>query len=59
MASFKEEALQAIAEISEDATLDDIIYTLYVVQKIRQGHADVVAGNLHTAAEIEAEVKSW
>ncbi len=59
MASLKEEALQAIAEIKDDATLDDIIYKLYVIEKIRQGRADIVAGNLLTSAEIHAEVKSW
>ena len=59
MPSLKEEALQAIAEISDNATLDDIIYKLYVVEKIRQGRADIVAGNLLTAAQVHAEVKSW
>ena len=59
MSSLKEEALQAIAEINENATLDDIIYKLYVIEKIRQGRADIVAGNFLTSAQIHAEVKSW
>lgn len=59
MASLKEEALQAIAEIKDDATLDDIIYKLYLIEKIRQGRADIITGNLLTSDEIDAEVKSW
>ena len=59
MASLKEEALQAIAELNDNATLDDIIYKLYVIEKIRQGRADIVAGNLLTSTDVHAEVKSW
>jgi len=51
--------LQAIAELNDNAALDDIIYKLYVIEKIRQGRADIVAGNLLTSTDVLAEVKSW
>ncbi len=59
MSTLKEQALQTIADLPENATLDDIIYQLYVIEKIRQGRADIAAGNVQTFAEISAEVKTW
>lgn len=54
MESPKEIALRVIAQVPDDATIDDIFAKLYVIQRIEQGmqasregrvtsHADVVA----------------
>ena len=59
MSTVKEQALQTIAELPDNATLNDIIYQLYVIEKIRQDRADIEAGNVLSFAEISSEVKNW
>ena len=45
MGSAKEATRQIIEHLSEQATWDDIMYELYVKQKIEEGLADVEAGH--------------
>ena len=46
MGTAKEAARQIIDKLSEDATWDDILYELYVKQKLESGLADIEAGPL-------------
>ena len=43
MSSVKEAAQEVIERLRDDATWDDLMYELYVKQKIEQGIADVEA----------------
>ena len=46
--SAKQEVEQLLAQLPDDATLEDIQYHLYVLEKIRRGRADVAAERSHT-----------
>ena len=51
----KEAAMQTIEHLPEQASWDDIMYGLYVKQKIEEGLADIDAGRTIPHEEIRAE----
>lgn len=51
----KEAARQIIEHLPEQASWDDIMYELYVKQKIEAGLADVRAGRTVSHEEVKAE----
>ena len=59
MHTAKQEALEAIGKLPEDARLDDIMYRLYVLDKIRQGREAVAQGRTITGAELGREIEPW
>jgi predicted transcriptional regulator len=56
MPSAKELARRIIEQLPEQATWDDIMYELYVKQKIEEGLADVEAARTVPHEEIKAEL---
>ncbi len=56
MPSAKEAARQLIDHPPEQATWDDIMYELYVKQKIEEGLADIEAGRTVPHEEVKAEL---
>ena len=48
----KSKAQETIASLPNDATWDDVMYRLYVRQKIEAGLKDVENGNTLPAAEV-------
>jgi predicted transcriptional regulator len=54
--SAKEAARQIIEHLPEQASWDQIMYELYVKQKIDAGLADVRAGRLVDHAQVKAEM---
>ena len=53
--SVKAKALSALRKLPSTATWDDVMYHLYVRQKIETGLADVSAGRVHSHASIRKE----
>jgi len=53
--SVKAKALRALRNLPATATWDDVMYHLYVRQKIETGLADVSAGRTHSHASIRKE----
>ena len=56
MPSAKDAARQIIEHLPEEATWDDIMYELYVKQKIEEGLADIEAGRTIPHDQIKAEL---
>lgn len=56
MSSAKEAARQLIDHLPEQATWDDIMYELYVKQKIEEGLADIEAGRTVPHEQVKAEL---
>ena len=56
MPSVKEAAQEVIDTLPEQATWDDLMYELYVTQKLEQGLADVDAGRTVTHEALNAEL---
>lgn len=56
MQTAKEAARQIIEHLPEQASWDEIMYKLYVKQKIETGLADVHAGRTVSHEEVKAEL---
>ena len=55
----KQEAIQTIAKMPEDVDMEEIMYQLYVLEKIRRGREDVAKGRVTTAEELKREIELW
>ena len=59
MGSLKQEALNAISKMPDTVNIDDIMYRLYVIDKVRKGREAVWQGNVLSVEELKEEMKSW
>lgn len=59
MSTAKEEVRKILAQISDDASLEDIQYHIYVCQKIERGLKDVDEGRVLSQEEIERRMSRW
>jgi len=59
MGSLKQEALNAISKMPDTVNIDEIMYRLYVIDKVRKGGEAVWQGNVISVEELKEEMKSW
>jgi predicted transcriptional regulator len=55
----KQDALQAIEQLPDDVPLDEIVYRLYVLNKVQQGVKDIDAGRTVSTDELAREIETW
>jgi hypothetical protein len=58
-ASPKQEVAELLTQLPEDATLEDIQYHLYVLEKIQRGRSDVASGRTHTPEQARERLARW
>lgn len=59
MESLKYEAIDAIEKLPETATIDEIMYRLYVIDKVRKGKEAAARGETVSIDELRKEIESW
>ncbi len=59
MQAAKQEALNTINQLPENTDMDEIMYQLYVLDKIRKGQAAVEQGKTITSKALKREIDSW
>ena len=59
MMSVKEEAIRAISSLPDDAQIDDVMYRLYVIDKVTRAQSALRDGQTITTEELLKEMKSW
>lgn len=59
MLAAKQEALKTIDQLPNDADMDEIMYRLYVLDKIRKGQGAVEQGKILTGEELKREIDTW
>ena len=59
MESLKQEALNIISKMSDTAEIDDIMYRLYVIDKVREGREAIQRGKVVSIEELKKEIESW
>lgn len=59
MNAAKEEVQKLLDNLPDDATLDDIHYHLYVLEKIKRGQNDIANGRSYTTEEAKARLGRW
>lgn len=55
----KQEALETIGKLPDDTDMDEIMYRLYVLDKIRKGQTAVEKGQTTTSEYLRQEIDSW
>jgi predicted transcriptional regulator len=59
MPAVKEEALDAIAKLPDDTDMDEIMYRLYVLDKIRKGREAADQGRTISHEDLKREIETW
>ncbi len=59
METLKEEAIIAISKLPKSADIDDIMYRLYVIDKIKKGQKAIQNGKTVSVEALKEELKSW
>ena len=59
METLKQEAIRVISKLPEIANINDIMYELYVVDKIKKGREAVERGESTSVADLKKEMQSW
>lgn len=57
--SLKQEALESLRNLPDDADIDEIMYRLYVVEKLRKSREAIEQGQVIGHAELKSEVEQW
>ncbi len=55
----KQEALDAIQRLPDNADTEEIMYRLYVLENIRRGQQDAAKGKTQPAEEVLKEIQTW
>lgn len=58
-ATAKQEVEQLLRNLPDDATLEDIQYHLYVLEKVKRGRADIEAGRTSTTSQARGRLGRW
>jgi hypothetical protein len=59
METLKQEAISAIAKLPDSADIDEIMYRLYVIDKVRKGEDSIQRGEYTTTEDLKKEIESW
>ncbi|MEO0422701.1 MAG: hypothetical protein AAF184_10225 [Pseudomonadota bacterium] len=59
MQATKQQALDAIATLPDDADLDEIMYRLYVLDKVNKGRQDAANDKLTSTEDLRREIDRW
>lgn len=59
MATAKQDARKILDGLPEEASLEDIQYRLYVLQRIPRGREDVAQGRVVSSDEVEQRLAKW
>lgn len=59
METLKAEAINAISKLPESASIDDIMYELYVIDKVKKGKEAAERGDTISIEELKKEMQTW
>ena len=59
MNTLKQEVIRAFSILPETADIDDMMYQLYVMEKIRKGNEDVLNNQVYSTNSLREEIKLW
>jgi hypothetical protein len=57
--SLKQEALESLRNVPEDADIDEIMYRLYVIDKLRKSREAIVNGEVLRHEDLKREIEQW
>jgi hypothetical protein len=59
METLKQEALNVISKLPDTTDIDEIMYRLYVIDKVRKGRVAIQQGDTISLEDLKKEVESW
>lgn len=59
METLKEKALEVISKMPDSSDIDEIMYQIYVIDKVRKGQAAIQNGDSSTAEDVKKEIETW
>jgi predicted transcriptional regulator len=59
MQAAKQQALESIRNLPDDADMDEIMYRLYVLDKILKGQEAAKQGRTVKAEDLRSEIDTW
>ena len=59
MATVKDEIRRMIENLPEDATWEDVQYSIYVRERIERGRGEAAQGKILEEDEVERRMKPW
>ena len=59
MKTVKQEALNIISKLPDTVAIDDIMYQLYVLSKVKNGQEEIKKGNFITQEDLRKEIETW
>ena len=59
MRAAKQDALNTINQLPDNADMEEIIYRLYVLDKVRKGQQAVELAETLTSDELRRDIDSW
>jgi hypothetical protein len=57
--TLKQKAIKAISKLPESASIDDIMYELYVIDKVKKGKEASERGESISIEDLKKEMQSW
>lgn len=57
--SLKQEALESLRHLPDDADIDEIMYRLYVIDKLRKSREAIEKGEVISHEELKREIEQW
>jgi hypothetical protein len=57
--SIKQDAINVISSLPENTKIEEIMYRLYVLDKINQGQEAIKNGKKQTVDELKKEIETW
>ena len=55
--SLKQEALESLKYLPDDADIDEIMYRLYVIDKLRKSRAAIEQGEIIAHSDLKREIE--
>ncbi|MGC2460441.1 MAG: hypothetical protein WA446_05595 [Steroidobacteraceae bacterium] len=55
----KQEAIEAIERLPDNVPLDEIVYRLFVLNKVHVGLQDIDGGRVIPSEALAAEIEQW
>jgi hypothetical protein len=59
MLAIKQEALRTINALPDDTDIEEIMYRLYVLDKVRKGQNDIEQKQILSSDELKREIETW
>ncbi len=59
METLKQEAIRVISKLPETANIDDIMYELYVIDKVKKARESSRRGEVMSIEDLKKEIQKW